>query len=100
MIVRQWHGGTSKDDADAYEELFRTKGPEVEGRRGSYLLRRDCGDQTEFIVMHIHDSLDAIIAVFDSDYEAAKFLPGAERILVKYDKTVTHYEILEAPSHL
>ena len=100
MIVRQWHGWTSKADADVYEKLFRTKGPKVEGRRGSYLLRRDCGDQVEFIVMHIHDSMDAIKAVFGSDYEVARFLPGAKRILVKYDETVAHYEIVEAPPHL
>ena len=29
MIARQWYGWTNKDNADAYEELIRTQGSNV-----------------------------------------------------------------------
>ena len=61
MIARHWHGWTSKDNADAYESLFRTQGSNVnlvDGRIGAYLLRRDLEDEVEFIVVHIFESMD------------------------------------------
>ena len=100
MILRQWHGWTDKSNADAYSELFRTKGPNVErveGRRGAYLLRRNSGDEVEFVVQHIFDSMEAIRAALGKDYEAARLIPGAEALLSRYDATCTHYEIDDAP---
>lgn len=100
MILRQWHGWTDKSNAGAYAELFRTKGPNVErveGRRGAYLLRRDSGDDVEFVVQHIFDSMEAIRAALGEDYEAARLIPGAEALLSRYDGTCTHYEIDDAP---
>jgi hypothetical protein len=64
MIIRQWRGWTKRADADAYEALLRS-GPNTshaEGRLGAFLLRREVGDETEFIVQHIFTSMDALQA--------------------------------------
>ena len=101
MIARQWYGWTSKEDADAYEKLFRTHGPNVErvdGRVGAYLLRRDLSDEVEFIVLHIFESMDAVRAVVGDDYETARLIPGAEKLLSRYDGACTHFDIADMPS--
>ena len=44
MIARLWHGWTSRANADAYENLLRTKVfpgiHNVQGHTGAYLMRR------------------------------------------------------------
>jgi heme-degrading monooxygenase HmoA len=88
MIVRQWHGWTRKEDADAYEELFQKEGNrKVQGRKGAYLLRRNAGDEIEFIVQTLYESLDAIRAHREEDYEVAGLMPGADKLLLRYDET-------------
>lgn len=53
MISRIWHGWTSHDNADAYEELLRTEiitnieKRSILGFRGIHLLHRDVDDGVE-----------------------------------------------------
>ena len=101
MIARQWHGWTSRDNADAYQELFRSRGSNVHGEDGSmgaYLLRRDDGDEVEFIVQRFFVSMDAVRAKFGDDYEVAGLIPGAEKILSRYNNKCDHFEIVDEPS--
>ena len=53
MIRRLWHGWTSRENADAYEDLLRREIlpgiPRVKGYRGAFLLRKDAGDEIEFV---------------------------------------------------
>ncbi len=48
MIGRLWRGWTTTENADAYEELLRTRIlpgiHRVDGYQGAYLLRRDVGE--------------------------------------------------------
>ena len=48
MIGRLWGTLTTFGNADAYEELLRTKilpgSPRIDGYKGAYLLRRDVED--------------------------------------------------------
>jgi hypothetical protein len=100
MIVRQWHGWTSKDNAGAYEELFRSRGPNirrVDGRVGAYLLRRETDNEVEFIVQHLFESMDALRTVYGEDYELGRLIPGAEKLLSRYDEKCTHYQVADAP---
>jgi len=55
MIARVWHGYTRPEHADAYEAMLK---PEllpgiskVKGYKGSYLLRRNAGEEVEFITI-------------------------------------------------
>jgi len=101
MIVRQWHGWTIKDQADAYQELFHKSGQNVygdDGSIGAYLLRRDVGDEVEFDVQRIFQSMEAVGAKFGDDYEVAGLIPGAEKLLSRYDERCSHFEIVDDPS--
>ena len=56
MIARHWTGSTRRQDADAYERLLRdTVLPglkHIDGYHGGYVLRRDIGDEAEFVVVN------------------------------------------------
>src|SRR2546421_4457015 len=72
MIGRIWHGWTKKGaDAGAYESLLRTDVlPDIHrvpGFRGAHLLRRDAGDEVEFVTITWFDSMEAVRAFAGAD---------------------------------
>ena len=83
MIARIWHGYTKPEHADAYEAMLK---PEllpgigkVKGYQSSYLLRRDLGEEFEFITIMLWDSIDAIRAVLTDAQRPAYEAWRAER---------------------
>jgi len=58
------------------------------------MLRRDDGEQTEFITLSLWESKDAIRAFADDDIEAAVLYPDDERYLIG-DSTVAHYDVVD-----
>jgi heme-degrading monooxygenase HmoA len=98
VITRVWHGWTSPEDADAYEELLRTKIlpgiHRVEGYRGADLLRRTVGDEVEFITLTRFESMDAVRAFAGDDYEQAVIEPEARALLARHDERSQHYEVI------
>jgi heme-degrading monooxygenase HmoA len=97
MIARMWRGYTESEHAAAYESMLK---PEllpgiskVPGYRGSYLLRREAGDEVEFITIILWDSIDAIRAVAGADYETAVIPDERRKYLSRYDAKAAHYEI-------
>ena len=103
MIARLWKGATSRDDADAYEQVFRSEVvPELQGVRGyqgAYLLRRVLPDGVEFAALTLFDSLEAVRAFAGDDYEVAVISPAARRVLTRFDQTSQHFEVAHAPGH-
>ena len=97
MIARVWHGYTAPEHADAYEAMLK---PEllpgisnVKGYKGSYLLRRNAGEEVEFITIILWQSLDGIRAVAGVDYETAVIPEERRKYLARYDARASHYEI-------
>ena len=84
-------------DSDAYADYINATGTaEYEatpGNRGVWMLRRDLGELTEFVMFTLWDSLDAVKAFAGEDYETAVFYPEDDRFLVERDLTCTHYEV-------
>lgn len=99
MIGRIWHGWTKPGNADAYESLLKTEifhGIEerrIEGFRGIQLLRREVGDEVEFVTIMEFDSLAAVRAFAGEDYEVAVVPPAARALLSRFDARSSHYEI-------
>jgi heme-degrading monooxygenase HmoA len=101
MISRVWHGWARPENADAYEELLRTRVfpaiAELEGSRGAFLLRRDTVDEVEFVTITRFESLDAVRAFAGDDVEASVVLPEAEALLSRFDRRSVHYETVIGP---
>lgn len=99
MISRVWHGWTTPASADAYESLLRTeifegiKDRQITGYRGIHLLRRDLGEEVEFVTIMWFDSLDAVRTFAGEDYEAAVVPPKARTVLSRFDARSQHYEV-------
>ena len=79
MIARTWTGAVHTTDADKYADYIRETGfaeyGETPGNRGAWLLRRDDGEETEFVTLSLWESLDAIVAFAGDDIEAAVLYP-------------------------
>ena len=97
MLARVWHGRTTRANADAYQELLgATILPgidRVRGFRGAELLRRDVGDEVEFITITRFASLDAVRDFAGDDYEQAVISDEAQRLLESFEERVAIYEI-------
>jgi len=101
MIARMWHGWTAHTNADAYEDLLRTRiFPEISvlpGACGAYLLRRKTAEEIEFITITLFRDLDAVRRFAGADYETAVILPEAHRLLSRFDAKAVHYEAALIP---
>lgn len=101
MITRIWHGYTSNENADAYEQLLKTKifpyiaAKGVAGYREIQLLKRTLQDEVEFITIMWFNTLEDIIAFAGKDYETAVVLPEAEALLSRFDAKSQHYQLAE-----
>jgi len=97
MIARHWRGWTKLGDADGYECLLKeTMLPQLKqifGYQCSYVLRHDGDEESEFIVINLFDSLDAIRALAGDNYTVAVFEPGALQFLSRMELQAMHYEV-------
>ncbi len=104
MIYRIWHGWTSRENADAYETLLRTEIFEgiaqraIPGYRGIHLLRRETGDEIEFVTLMEFDSLEAVKTFAGEAYEVAVVPPRARQLLSRFDSRSAHYEVVLQPA--
>ncbi len=99
MISRIWHGWTTPANADVYEALLKEEifvgiaDRQIAGYRGIHLLRRDLGDEVEFVTIMWFDTLDAVRAFAGEDYEVAVVPPKARAVLSHFDARSQHYEV-------
>ena len=99
MISRIWHGWATPANADAYESLLKNEifigrqKPQIVGYRGVQLLRRNLGDEVEFVTVMLFDSIDAVRAFAGEDYEVAVVPPKARALLSRFDERSQHYEV-------
>lgn len=105
-IKRIWHGYTTPENADAYQEtLFSSVIPGIEakripGFRSIEVLRRDTDAEVEFITMMTFDSLQNVIDFQGADYEAAYVPAEAKRVLKHWDERCAHYKIEDVISYV
>jgi antibiotic biosynthesis monooxygenase (ABM) superfamily enzyme len=100
MISRMWRGWTASKDADAYrrfltDDLFPQL-RRIDGFAGAQVLRRDAGEEVEFVTIARFASLDAVRAFAGDDYETPVIEPEAARLLSRYEGRAHHYETVDA----
>jgi heme-degrading monooxygenase HmoA len=97
MIARIWRGAVMSEDSDAYADYMQDTGvagyARTPGNRGVWMLRRNLGDRTEFVMFTLWDSIEAIKAFAGEDYETAVFYPEDDRFLVERELKSAHYEV-------
>ncbi len=100
MISRIWHGWTTLENADAYEELLKDeifvgiRNRNIKGYKGIQLLRSNASnDEVEFVTIMWFDSLVAVREFAGDDYENAVVLPAARKLLTRFDGRSQHYEV-------
>lgn len=99
MINRIWHGWTTPGNAEKYEALLKEEifvgieSRQIRGFQGIQLLRRDVGEEVEFVTIMTFDSLDAVREFAGEDYEAAYVPEKARAVLAHFDERSQHYEI-------
>jgi hypothetical protein len=99
MISRIWHGYTTPENADTYENLLKEEifvgigNRNIAGYHGIQLLRRSLGDEVEFITEMWFDTFEAVAAFAGADYEVAVVPPKAREVLKRFDARSQHYEV-------
>lgn len=99
MISRVWHGWTTPENADAYEELLKSEifegiqSRQIAGYRGIHLFRRTLEAEVEFITIMWFDSMDAVQEFAGEDHEAAVVPPKARALLSRFDERSQHYDV-------
>lgn len=99
MISRIWHGWTSCGNADKYEAMLKEEifvgieNRHIRGFKGIQLLRREAGEEIEFVTIMLFDSLEALREFAGEDYEVAVVPEKARAVLSHFDERSQHYEI-------
>jgi heme-degrading monooxygenase HmoA len=101
MVARHWRGWTKCENADGYEELLKQKVlpglNDIAGYRGGYILRNNRPEESEFVVINLFDSLEAVKQFAGPEYEVAVFEPEAKIFLSRIENFATHYEVRAGP---
>lgn len=101
MIARIWHGWTTPENAAAYERLLRDEifpwieGRKIRGYRGVQLLRREEGDELEFVTIMWFDSLEDAREFAGPSFPAAVVPPAARALLARFDSVSAHYDVIK-----
>ncbi|MGB9965949.1 antibiotic biosynthesis monooxygenase [Halobacterium hubeiense] len=98
MIARVWRGWTEPADADEYESfvterVFPDAKAEIDELQSFEVLRREAGDEVEFVTIARFASWDGVAAFAGEDYETAHVPERAEQLLARYEETVAHHEV-------
>lgn len=99
VIARIWRGLTRAEQADEYLDYLRLTGlkeyAETPGNRGVMVLRRTQGERSEFVLISLWDSMDAVRAFAGPNAETAKYYPEDVRFLLDMEPQVRHYEVAD-----
>jgi quinol monooxygenase YgiN len=91
------------EDAEAYETLLLTKIiPELDkaaGCLGAYVMRRQDGEDIEFAVLHLFESLAAVKAFAGDSYQVAVVPGEARELLASFDPVAQHFDVRAIPGH-
>ena len=100
MIARIWHGWTTFENADIYEQLLKDEvfpsieNKKVKGYQKISLLKRMLIQEVEFITIMIFNDLNAVREFAGENYEIAYVPEKAQKVLSRYDESSQHYEIM------
>jgi heme-degrading monooxygenase HmoA len=101
MILRIWHGYTTKSNANNYEYLLKTEifpeieNKKIEGYKRIQLLRRELENEVEFTTIMWFEKLESVRAFVGEDYETVYVPDKARKLLSRFDNKSIHCELIE-----
>lgn len=103
QIVRMWTGQVPTERAAEYEALMVSVAlphyKSTEGNLGAWCLRRELGDGlTEFRMLTIWSSLEAVKAFAGERYDEAVYYDFDEEFLVSKARFVDHFDVADGAS--
>lgn len=104
MISRVWHGWTTPQNAETYQQLLVTTilpgiaARQIDGYFGVRLDRRDAGGEVEFVTTMLFES-EAAVAEFAGPDASVSVVPAAARaVLARFDEHAAHYTVVAGGS--
>ncbi|MGH8113285.1 MAG: antibiotic biosynthesis monooxygenase family protein [Rhodanobacteraceae bacterium] len=104
MIMRVWRGITRREQADDYLEHLQQTALQAlkayKGQRGAWVLRRVQGEQCEFQVLSMWDSMEDLRVYAGDAPERAVYYDEDDKYLLDMQPLVHLYEVADtvAPS--
>jgi heme-degrading monooxygenase HmoA len=99
MISRHWKGIAKPGEAENYINHLRTetfpKLSEISGFIEASILKRAVAQGTEFLIITVWESIEAIERFAGAPADIAVVPEVAQAMMIEYDKNVGHYEIAE-----
>lgn len=98
MVTRIWRATSSVEGARSYAGHFKSHVlPELKtlsGYKGAYLLNRETPKGVDITVITLWQSLEAIVRFAGQEITRAVVAEEAQRVLLSYDREVTHCEVV------
>jgi antibiotic biosynthesis monooxygenase (ABM) superfamily enzyme len=100
-IKRIWHGWTTPENADIYKNVLLNKvipgieAKKIPGYHGIEILRREIGDEVEFVTIMTFDDLQNVINFQGEDYKRSYVPDEAKSVLKRWDLEAAHYDGIE-----
>ena len=101
VIARIWHGWTTRENAEKYEQLLREEvlleiaQRAIPGYKGAELFVREAeNDEVEFITLLRFEMLDAVKIFAGKNYEQPVIPPECKRLLKRHSEESRHYRIV------
>jgi hypothetical protein len=99
MILRMWRGVTHVEKAQAFFEYVKETGEPAylaaKGNRGVLVIRRPIGEDVEFLLLSLWDSIEDVKSFAGPDYGKALYpFPRDREFLVKLEEVVEHFDVL------
>ncbi len=97
MIARVWFGRTPAASYDEYLAYLEETGVRelkaTPGNLGVKVWRRLEGDEAEFAVISLWESLEHVKAFAGEDVDVARYYPQDEDFLLELTPRLKHYEV-------
>ncbi len=98
MISRHWTGICRRDRTEAYIHHLQSETfpilTTIAGFVRAFILKRNVDRGTEFQIVTVWESLEAIKSFAGEDTEAAVVPLVAQAMMVEFDSRARHYEVV------
>lgn len=99
MIARHWKGIAKPGEHHHYVAHLKNETfpnlAQIDGFISASILKRTVSRGTEFLVVTVWESMDAITRFAGEQTDVAVVPDVAQAMMIDYDRTVRHYEVVE-----